>query len=265
MDRMDGIVLASASALGIQSGQGLIQFGELGLAFVLCSAIGMERELRQRSAGLKTHTVVGVAAALIMLVSKYGFTDVVVAGNIVLDPSRVAAQIVSGIGFVGGGLIFVRRDMVRGLTTAAVVWLTAAVGMACGAGLPLLAVGVTAGHFIVIYGFTPLARRLPRSRRVPSEVRLTYRAQAGVLRQALVVCTTRGFSVADVSVDRSPDAGWTSGRGKDDEGARPADAALASVVMQVLGTGSVADLAQELSELDGMVAVRAGDVNEDHE
>ena len=72
----------------------------------------------------------------------------------------MAAQVVSGLGFIGGGLVFVRRDAVRGLTTAAVVWLTAAVGMAAGAGLPLLAVLVTAGHFVIVYGFTPLSRRL---------------------------------------------------------------------------------------------------------
>jgi putative Mg2+ transporter-C (MgtC) family protein len=76
-----------------------------------------------------------VGAALFMLVSKYGFDDVLVPGRTILDPSRVAAQVVSGIGLIGGGLIFVRGDIVRGLTTAAIVWVTAAVGMACGAGI----------------------------------------------------------------------------------------------------------------------------------
>ena len=73
-----------------------------------------------------------------MLVSRYGFRDVLVPGRIVLDPSRVAALVVSGIGFLGAGLIVVRRDAVRGLTTAAGVWITAAVGMGAGAGLPVL-------------------------------------------------------------------------------------------------------------------------------
>ena len=72
----------------------------------------------------------GPASALIVLISRYGFTDVLSADRIVLDPSRIAAQIVSGIGFIGGGVIFVRKDLVRGLTTAATVWLTSAVGMA---------------------------------------------------------------------------------------------------------------------------------------
>src|ERR1700691_5719758 len=129
-----------------QRGQGWLKLGELGLAFSLSILIGIEREIRHKSAGLRTYTLVGFSAALIMLVSKYGFGDVLVADRVVLDPSRVAAQIVTAIGFIGGALIFVRRDNVRGLTTAAIVWLTAAVGMACGAGLPTLALFAPALH-----------------------------------------------------------------------------------------------------------------------
>src|SRR3984885_14362317 len=139
-------------------GQTLAQLAELTLALVLSSLIGLEREFRAKSAGLRTHTLVGIAAALIMLVSKYGFGDTLVKNAVVLDPSRVGAQIVSGIGFIGGGLIFVHRDIVRGLTTAAIIWLTAGVGMACGAGLPLLAIAVTAGHLFVVFAFPAIAR-----------------------------------------------------------------------------------------------------------
>jgi putative Mg2+ transporter-C (MgtC) family protein len=131
-----------------------------------------------------------------MLVSKYGFTDVL-GDHVVIDPSRVAAQIVSGIGFIGGGLIFVRRDAVRGLTTAAAVWLTAAVGMAAGAGLWLLAVLVTAGYCFVVFALTPLAARLPRSKYAPSRLRLTYLDGQGVLRQVLLRCTTATSSSAN--------------------------------------------------------------------
>jgi putative Mg2+ transporter-C (MgtC) family protein len=106
------------------------------LALVLSTLIGLEREIRQKNAGLRTHTLVGLGSALFMLISKYGFTDVLVTGRIILDPSRVAAQIVSGIGFIGAGLIFVRRDSVRGLTTAAGIWVTAAIGAAAGAACP---------------------------------------------------------------------------------------------------------------------------------
>jgi putative Mg2+ transporter-C (MgtC) family protein len=111
-------------------GQGFKQFLELGTAFLLSAAIGLEREVRHKSAGLRTYTLVGTTAALFLLVSKYGFTDVLAKELVVLDPSRVAAQIVTGIGFIGAGLIFVQGDRVKGLTTAATVWLVTAVGMA---------------------------------------------------------------------------------------------------------------------------------------
>ncbi len=150
------------TVFGEPTGQGWLQLGELGTAFLLSALIGLERELRHKSAGLRTYTVVGLASALFLLVSKYGFTDVLRPGLVVLDPSRVAAQIVSGIGFIGAGIIFVRGDMVRGLTTAASVWLTAAVGMACGAGLPILAIAATLAHFIVILGFPYLLRHIPK-------------------------------------------------------------------------------------------------------
>src|ERR1700761_5811304 len=123
-------------------GQGVKQFIEIGAAFLLSAAIGLEREMRHKSAGLRTYTVVGTTSALFLLISKYGFTDVLAKDLVVLDPSRVAAQIVTGIGFIGAGLIFVREDRVNGLTTAATIWLVTGVGMACGAGLILLAVAV---------------------------------------------------------------------------------------------------------------------------
>jgi putative Mg2+ transporter-C (MgtC) family protein len=142
-------------------GQGAKQFIELGSAFLLSAAIGLEREMRHKSAGLRTYTLVGTSAALFLLVSKYGFTDVLVKDVVVLDPSRVAAQIVSGIGFIGAGLIFVRQDIVKGLTTAATVWVVTAIGMACGAGLPLLALAVTLAYFVVALVFPSLIRLLP--------------------------------------------------------------------------------------------------------
>ncbi|MFF2650078.1 MgtC/SapB family protein [Streptomyces sp. NPDC058045] len=125
----------------------------MGFALLLSSLIGLEREVRQKGAGLRTHTLVGVGSALFMEVSVRGFGGVLGLENVSFDPSRGAAQVVSGIGFIGGGLIFVRRDAVRGLTTAVTVWLTCAIGMACGGGLPLLAIGATAVHFLVIRGF----------------------------------------------------------------------------------------------------------------
>lgn len=142
-------------------GQGLTQLVELVLAFLLSALIGLERELKHKSAGLRTYTIVGTAAALFLLVSKYGFDDVLVPGHVELDPSRVAAQIVTGIGFIGAGLIFVHGTTVKGLTTAATVWLVSAVGMACGAGLLVLAIVTTLLYFIVALVFPRILRLLP--------------------------------------------------------------------------------------------------------
>jgi putative Mg2+ transporter-C (MgtC) family protein len=154
-----------------------------------------------------------------MLISKYGFNDVIVLNQIVLDPSRVAAQIVSGIGFIGGGLIFVQRDMVRGLTTAAAIWLTAAVGMACGAGLPILALYVAGTHFLVMLGFARLSKRIISSEQC--ELVIHYLARQGTIREILKLCSGRAFSVHEISAhdDAATDQErhavhlWLRGRG----------------------------------------------------
>lgn len=105
--------------------------------------VGYERTRHQKSAGIRTHMVVAIASCLIMIVSKYGFYDVVKIENVSLDPSRIAAQIVSGISFIGAGTILVKKDQISGLTTAAGVWATAAIGMTEGAGLYLIGIYTT--------------------------------------------------------------------------------------------------------------------------
>jgi putative Mg2+ transporter-C (MgtC) family protein len=227
------------------SGQQLKEFGELGLAFVLSSLIGLEREWRQKSAGLRTHALVGVGAALFLLVSKYGFSDVI-GSRVALDPSRVAAQIVSGIGFIGGGLIFVRGDAVRGLTTAAVVWVTAAVGMACGAGLPLLALAVTAGHVIVVFAYPRLTELLPRSRYVAFGLRVLYEDGRGILRGVLSEATRLGFAIVRVRTDQL---------------AREIRGVPAVVLtLEVRGQPSVEPLVVALDGLDGVFEVSTADL-----
>ena len=210
--------------LGEPMGQSSLQLAELALAFVLSASIGLEREIRQKSAGLRTYTLVGFSSALVMLVSEYGFTNVLESGRVVLDPSRIAAQIVSGIGFIGGGLIFVRKDIVRGLTTAATVWLTAAVGMACGAGLPILAIAVTFGHFVVVFVFPSIERRLPKSRWAPSTLQISYQDGRGVLREVLACCTRNEFAVSRVEVERDPSHETGSARVPSEEALIPEEA-----------------------------------------
>lgn len=220
-------------------GQALTQIGELALALVLSSLIGLEREIRiTKSAGLRTHTLVGVAAGLLMLVSKYGFGNVIVTNQVVLDPSRIAAQIVSGIGFIGGGLIFVQRDIVRGLTTAAGIWLTAAVGMACGAGLPVLAIFVTGSYFLVVFGFSRLSSRIIHA--VDCELLIQYVAGEGAIREILKLCTGRAFSVHDVTPQEDASA----------------DAGRHSIQLRLRGRGNLDALIVAVSDLRAVTSVR---------
>lgn len=119
------------------------------LAAVCGGAIGFERERRFKSAGIRTHLIVALSAALMMVVSKYGFYDVVTAdGSITLDASRVAAGVVTAIGFLGAGVIFFRKEAVSGVTTAAGLWATVGVGIAVGAGLYVT--GAASTVFIIL-------------------------------------------------------------------------------------------------------------------
>ena len=245
-------------------GQGWIQLEELLLAFVLSAFVGLERELRQKSAGLRTYTLVGVSAALFMLISKYGFTNVLVKDQVVLDPSRVAAQVVSGIGFIGGGVIFMRRDVVRGLTTAASVWLTAALGMACGAGLPVLAVATTIMHVVIMFGFAKLLRYLPRERRAATRLRIAYEDRDGLLRSILMVCTQMRFAIDDVDVRREPGLATSYNGNTSDEDAMTRLARSEPIVvigMQVKGKRPITQLIASLTEITGVkrVGTASGD------
>lgn len=112
-------------------------------------AIGYERNSRSKNAGIRTHLIVSLSAALMIIVSKYGFMDIINLQGVGLDPSRVAAQVVSGIGFLGAGMIFVHNQSVNGLTTAAGIWATSGIGMAIGSGLYFI--GVAATLLIIIF------------------------------------------------------------------------------------------------------------------
>ncbi len=123
------------------------------LAGICGMIIGLERKNRSKEAGIRTHFVVACGAALMMVVSKYAFFDVISQGaygnvEVRLDPSRIASTIASGIGFLGAGMIFVHKNTITGLTTAAGIWVTSGVGMAIGAGL--YSIGIAATVIILI-------------------------------------------------------------------------------------------------------------------
>lgn len=113
------------------------------LAGVCGSVIGLERSRRQKDAGIRTHMIVALGAALAIIVSKYGFFDLAQFESIKTDPSRIASSVVSGVGFLGAGVIFVRDISIKGLTTAAGIWTTASVGLAIGAGMYTVGIGAT--------------------------------------------------------------------------------------------------------------------------
>lgn len=115
----------------------------------LCGGlIGFERSRRQKDAGIRTHIIVALGSALIMVISKYGFEDIVVSETMKFDASRIASNVVTGVSFLGAGVIFIKEQSIKGLTTAAGIWATAGVGLAIGAGLYF--VGITATALLIV-------------------------------------------------------------------------------------------------------------------
>lgn len=112
-------------------------------ATTLGAAIGLEREYHAKEAGLRTHVLVALGSCLFMILSAYAFDDFLAKDHVSFDPSRIASQVVTGIGFIGAGTIILQKQMVRGLTTAAGLWVTAAIGLACGVGMYAIAIVTT--------------------------------------------------------------------------------------------------------------------------
>jgi putative Mg2+ transporter-C (MgtC) family protein len=152
------------------------------IAAALGSVIGIERERLAWAAGLRTHMLVSVGSCLAMIVSAYGFSGVL-GRNVVLDPSRVAAQVISGVGFLGAGSIILRNEVVKGLTTAASLWAVAAVGLAVGGGLYMAAVAATVIILIILAGIKPLEERFRNSRQT---VELHLNAPRGAVSIGLI-------------------------------------------------------------------------------
>lgn len=226
-------------------------------AFVLSGLIGLEREVRQKTAGARTHILVGLGSALFTLVSAYGF-DHVLGDDVVLDPSRIAAQIVTGIGFLGAGVIFVRRTIISGLTTAASIWVTAAVGMACGAGMPLIAALAVGLHLLTVTVLHVAVRRLPH-RDLTRLCTVRYQDGRGVLRDVLATASELGF---EASLTRTRRLDGADGAGREhDDGGRDRDGGASRAVEATMRfsrpqhTGGDA-LFERLAELDGVLEVR---------
>lgn len=135
------------------------------LCVVLCGAIGIEREKRGRSAGLRTHLLVGVGSCIVMIISIYGFPFIYVDGTLLnRDVARLAAQVISGVGFLGAGAIIHRNAGTKGLTTAASIWIVMAIGLACGSMNFILAFGGTVLILVVLTLFVQIEKNLIRKR-----------------------------------------------------------------------------------------------------
>jgi putative Mg2+ transporter-C (MgtC) family protein len=214
---------------------------ELFAAFGLTTLIGLERTIQGKSAGLRTQTIVGTASALIMLVSKYGFSDVLAAGTIMLDPSRVAAQVVSGIGFLGAGIIITRRGAVHGLTTAAAVWESAAIGLAAGAGMLLLAAAVVALHFVSALAFNVVERQLTARLRGTIRLHIIYTNGRGVLRELLRLSGQQNWQLTELDADP-----------------HDIDDGEVAVTMTLSGA-QIANAAKVFGDVDGVIAVLRAD------
>ncbi len=139
----------------------MLDTSEILIRLLLASAfgglIGLERERKDWAAGLRTHMMVSVGSCLIMIVSSFGFSDILGAENVSLDPSRVASQVISGIGFIGAGtILFLKQGAIRGLTTASGLWTVAAIGLATGGGLYFAAGATTLIALIILWALKPL-------------------------------------------------------------------------------------------------------------
>ena len=201
--------------------------GRLAVAAGLGAAVGIERELREREAGFRTHLLVSLGSALFTIVSAYGFSDF----GTRVDPTRIAAQIVTGIGFLGAGAIIREGLSVRGLTTAASLWIVAAIGMAAGAGYYWPAVAGTALTVFALWPLRALAYRTIERLRPPGR-RLVIELQPGVGAMPLL---ERIGDVLSLEVEDERDR--------------------RVVVVEVAGTVDE-ELVSKLSDLDDVIAVR---------
>lgn len=184
----------------------LLEYAVRLVAASICGAlIGLEREKRSKNAGIRTHIIVALASALMMLVSKYGFFDVLPYDSVSLDPSRIAAGVVSAIGFLGAGVIIIRRgdSAALGITTAAGLWATVGVGMAIGAGM--YAIGAIATLMMLFIQLLLHLRRLSISSDGAGEITVNLAKAGCTLPQMKERLQKKGITVRSVTISRGHD------------------------------------------------------------
>lgn len=179
-------------------------------AALLGAVLGLERERHEWAAGLRTHMLVCVGSALVMLVSMYGFAEVQNDPHVSFDPSRVAAQVVSGIGFLGAGtILFLRQEVIRGLTTAASLWTIAAVGIAVGGGLYVAAIATTVVALVILALVRPLERRI-FGRQHHRQLTVVVDQNFASLHEVELIVETLGAQVSELTLVRGDDGAHDS-------------------------------------------------------
>jgi len=169
------------------------------LAALLGGLIGLEREWNNHAAGFRTHILVTIGAAGIMLLSIYGFADFVYEANVRTDPARLAAQVISGIGFLGAGAIMRNGSTVSGLTTAASIWVVAAIGLCVGAGFYYVSVLATALVLVSLFLLNKWEKHLLRHRRA-CEVEIRMKDRAGNMTQITAQFETHGVQIRNLKM-----------------------------------------------------------------
>jgi len=219
---------------------GLDALARLGLAAICGLAIGLERQLNQHEAGMRTHVLVALGAALFTIAGAYGFEDIVQAATV--DPARVAAQVASGVGFIGAGSIIRQGPSIRGLTSAATLWLTGALGVAAGAGAPFATLIATVFVLLTLVGLGVLKPVIDSWSLQSVTLEVEYEQGKGTLAPILEVLEQRQLKLEQLKI-------------RDD-----GDKAVRRVFMTVTGRklSTLDDLAEQIRAMDEVNQVEVG-------
>lgn len=173
------------------------------LAAICGVAVGFERSRRQKDAGIRTHMIVALGAALAMIVSKYGFFDLLEYEGLRADASRIASNVITGVGFLGAGVIFVKDVSIKGLTTAAGIWATASIGLAVGAGMYTIAIGATILMVVFQYVFHKFFSRLENT---VNEFTVTVSDNVGAVKNFRAMLEEKKILIEKCKMTRNDDS-----------------------------------------------------------
>ena len=207
----------------------------------LAGLVGLDREHRRSAAGLRTHALVGMSSCLLMIASAFGFADILGTPGVGLDPSRIAAQIVTGIGFLGAGTIIAHGESVRGLTTAASIWTVAALGIAVGGGMYRAAILGTALALILLLVMRPIEQRLDRRWRRQT-ISALYDPKIVSPEVVLVALRRINIGVTGLSVEAQRDSGNEQ----------------IAITLNQSGGAILQDALQAIAQLEGVQSAKVG-------